>query len=137
MKKSVLKRERERDSLSCTSVKYTNDRVIRDRVGPYNSHYLEIFWRQWVLVWRMMKKKMLCWRENTCVLFQKKITLLTLLREMIPRNKVRTRIVFSKGMFHIQSWRVHFNLITCFLKKEGICINQSINYAYIYISEVC
>ena len=44
MKKSVLKRER--DSLSCTSVKYTNDRVIRDRVGPYNSHYLEIFWRQ-------------------------------------------------------------------------------------------
>ena len=42
-------------------------------------------------------------RKYKCFVSKENYIILTLLREMIPRNKVRTRIVFSKSMFHIQS----------------------------------
>ena len=42
-------------------------------------------------------------RKYKCFVSKENYITLTLLREMIPRNKVQTRIVFSKGMFHIQS----------------------------------
>ena len=42
-------------------------------------------------------------RKYKCFVSKENYIILTLLREMIPRNKVQTRIVFSKGMFHIQS----------------------------------
>ena len=42
-------------------------------------------------------------RKYKCFVSKENYIILTLLRKLIPRNKVQTRIVFSKGMFHIQS----------------------------------